>query len=366
MKILLLGFPILKEAFLENGHDVLTCTTDQCGDIWVEEFPISMDRVLRALPSEWNPDLVLLMDESTEPMFLGLEHVESPTAWYTIDAHLHLHWHKAYAAVFDFVFVAQKSYREDYEYDASRQIVTWLPLFCNPKRDRYSPLSKIYDLSFVGALNVRWKPERSRFLEAVSHRIPLYTTSGEYVSVFNRSKVVLNECAADDVNFRVFEALACGSLLLTERVGNGFEELFQDRTHLVMYDRSNLDQIVELAHYYAGHEQEREAIAFQGRQLVLASHTTINRAQTIVEVVHSSDVHAFPQKRQAKLSDIYMQLDRVYTHAEGVYELAGRHHQYSPAKYHECVRTTEAYREARSHVVENVDKEVSTLSAANL
>ncbi len=366
MKILLLGWPVLQRAFMQGGHDVVTCTTDQQGDIWIEAFPVPIEEVLEKLPLQWDPDLIVLMDESTEPMFLGLESLDIPLAWYTIDAHLHLHWHRDYAAVFDFVFVAQRDYLPDYTVDLQRQVVTWLPLFSNPDVDRYAVLDKIYDLSFVGAINFRWKPERSRFLEEVSHRIPLYTTSGEYVSVFNRSKVVLNECAANDVNFRVFEALGCGSFLLTERVGNGFEELFEDRHHLAMFQRGNIDQIVELAHYYASHKQEREAIAYEGRQLVLAAHTTLHRAETIVQTIHAADVQALILSRQSKLQEMYPLLGRVYEHAVGVYELASRNYQYSPHKYRECVRTAEIYQQARSKVVQETNVEIAHLDVTKV
>ncbi len=354
MNVLLLGFPVLKGAFLQCGHDVLTCTTDQSGDIWIDEFPVSINKVLQALPSDWNPDLVMLMDESTEPMFLGLERLDVPLAWYTIDAHLHLDWHKSYTSVFDFVFVAQRDYLPDYEQDSSRQVVRWLPLFCNPERDRYFPLPKIYDLSFVGVIDERWKPKRSRLLNAVMERIPMYTTTGEYVSVFNRSRVVFNECAANDVNFRVFEALACGSLLLTERVGNGFEDLFQDRTHLVMYERDNIDQIVELALHYIRHEQEREEIAHEGRERVLTCHTTMHRVRTIVDIVRAANAHVLVKSRQSKLIEINRQLDRVYEHAASVYEVTSRRYKDLPSQFHECVRTSAAFQEARSKVLHNL------------
>ena len=343
MNILLLGFPVLKSAFVECGHDVLTCTTDQTGDVWISEFPVAIDQVLSALPQGWQPDLILLMDESTEPMFLGLEVLDIPLAWYTIDSHLHLHWHRSYAAVFDFVFVAQKDYVPSYEWDRVRQVVKWMPLFCNPSRDRFAPLPKMYDLSFVGMVNDRWKPERSQLLQALSARIPIFISSGDYVTVFNRSKVVLNQCAANDVNFRIFETLACGSLLLTEKVGNGFEELFQDRTHLVVYEKGHIDQIVELAHYYAAHEQERETIAQTGRETVLHAHTSVHRAKSILDVFQVADLHGVIKKRKSMLHEIRTGLFSVYTHAAGVYELACQ--RYAPAtpvgQY--CLRAKEAF-----------------------
>ena len=343
MNILLLGFPVLKSAFVECGHDVVTCTTDQTGDVWIAEFPVAIDEVLAALPQGWEPDLILLMDESTEPMFLGLEGLDIPLAWYTIDSHLHLHWHQSYAAVFDFVFVAQKDYVPSYEWDRSRQIVKWMPLFCDPRRDRFAPLPKLYDLSFVGMVNDRWKPERSQLLGALSEKIPIFISSGDYVTVFNRSKVVLNQCAANDVNFRVFEALACGSLLLTEKVGNGFEELFQDRTHLVMYEKGNIEQIVELARHYAAQEQERERIGHNGRETVLRGHTSVHRAQSILDVIQAADVQAVIKKRKSGLDEIRQDLLFVYTHAAGVYELASQRHAPTTPAGRFCVRAKEAF-----------------------
>ena len=223
MKILLLGFSALKPGFEQLGHEVMTCcTTDETSDIWFSEFPVDVGRILERLSPGWEPDFVLLTDESTEPMFLGLERLDIPLGWYVFDSHLHLHWHQSYAAVFDFVFVAQKSYVPSYEFDNSRQVVRWVPLFCNPNRDRYGRLPKIYDVSFVGTLDAQQKPGRTKFIHALKERTPLFVTSGDYVTVFNRSKIVINECAANEVNFRTFEALACGSFLLTEQVENGF------------------------------------------------------------------------------------------------------------------------------------------------
>ena len=355
MNILLLGFPVLKSAFVESGHDVVTCTTDQTGDVWISEFPVGIDEVLAALPRGWQPDLILLMDESTEPMFLGLEGLDIPLAWYTIDSHLHLHWHKAYAAVFDFVFVAQKDFVPSYEWDRSRQVVRWLPLFCDPRRDRCAPLPKMYDLSFVGMVNDRWKPERSRLLQALSERIPIFVSSGDYVTVFNRSKVVLNQCAANDVNFRIFEALACGSLLLTEKVGNGFEELFQDRTHLVMYEKGNIDQIVELARYYAVHEEERETIAQKGRNAVLHAHTGVHRANTILDAFHAADVPGVVKKRKSMSHDIQQSLLSVYSHAAGVYELASQRHAPTTPAGLFCLRAKETFGRLSAQIHQNTE-----------
>jgi hypothetical protein len=76
--------------------------------------------------------------------------------------------------------------------------------------------------------------------------------SGGYRELFNRSLMVLNQSAANDVNFRTFQAMACGALLIGERIGNGFNDLFQDRTHCALYDRGNVEQVIEIVAHYCG------------------------------------------------------------------------------------------------------------------
>ncbi|RMH36206.1 MAG: hypothetical protein D6690_07050 [Nitrospirae bacterium] len=348
MNILILGFPILKLAFEQLGHSVKTCTTDGAGDLWVPEFPTTMDQLMKTLPLQWSPDAIVLMDESTAPMYLGLERLEMPVLWYTIDSHLHLHWHRAYSAVFDIVFVAQRDAVPHYVCDPSRQEARWLPLFCCPERDRPLALPKTHDVSFVGTIDDRWKPERSRWLRTLSRRIPLVIASGEYVTVFNRSKIVLNECAANDINFRVFEALACGSFLLTERVGNGFDDLFRDREHLVLYEKGEVDRLVELVDYYLHHESERIRIAQQGREAVLAAHTALHRAQSIVTALRSADLDAMVRARTESADRIAVALDAVYGFMAQMYAWAARRYEEGSVQQAFCARARAVFEHERT------------------
>src|SRR5262249_28494967 len=157
-------------------------------------------------------------DESLYPSVLGLEFLEVPLVWYAIDSHIHLGWHRAYAAAFDIILVAQKDYVASYRFDEDRQVVQWYPLYCDPNHDRHAPGTKLYDLCFVGTLNPQWNPARVHLIEELRRRMPIHVASGDYVRPFNDSRVVLNQCVANDVNFRTFQALSCGSLLLMERV----------------------------------------------------------------------------------------------------------------------------------------------------
>jgi hypothetical protein len=316
------------------GHDVIAVTQDQYSEVKVERFPVGIHHVLSALPGGWEPDLVVLGDGSSYPMFLGLEFLQIPLMWYAIDSHIHVGWHRAYAAVFDVILVAQKSYVSSYQHDPSRQIVQWLPLFCQPEHDRLIPGPKIHDLCFVGTLNQRFNPDRVRLIEAIRTRFPIHTATGDYVETFNRSRVVLNQCVANDVNFRTFQAMACGSLLLMESVGNGLSELFQDRVHLVLYEKGNVDQIVDLTRHYVEHGDDRETIAAEGRKVVLNAHTSLHRAQTALDLVAKAEVNRSVSQRSFKLLEVQAHLSLVYEEAAACYaEAACRHEIGSPTRH---------------------------------
>ena len=81
---------------------------------------------------------------------------------------------------------------------------------------------------------------------------------------YSAARIVFNRSIKNDVNMRVFEALACGSLLLTNDLSdNGQAELFRDGVHLATY-REPEDLLDKLA-FYLRRESMRERIAAAGR-----------------------------------------------------------------------------------------------------
>ncbi len=78
----------------------------------------------------------------------------------------------------------------------------------------------------------------------------------EMARTYSAARIVFNRSIRNDVNMRVFEAVACGSLLLTNDLGdNGQAELFRDGVHLATY-REAEDLLDKLAFYL-----DREALA---------------------------------------------------------------------------------------------------------
>ena len=83
------------------------------------------------------------------------------------------------------------------------------------------------------------------------------------------------------MNMRVFEAIACGSMLMTNNLSdNGLADLFRDGVHLATY-RDGDDLLDKLA-FYLERESLRERIAAAGRAEAIAKHTYAHRMETIL------------------------------------------------------------------------------------
>lgn len=88
----------------------------------------------------------------------------------------------------------------------------------------------------------------------------------------------------DMVTMRVFDVMACGGFVLTER-NDALLELFTEGVELDCY--TSTDELLEKAKYYSSHPGEAAAIAARGYEAVLANHTISGRVATMLAALDS-------------------------------------------------------------------------------
>lgn len=252
----------------------------------------------------FTPDAVLWCDHGYLPSVLGFEALPCPVIGLTIDDYCNP-WHIPLSMGFDLVLVAQKDYvplfeqdtapREDTAPRQGRQVgqvgqvrqVRWSPLFCDADVDQDPGLARDIPVSFVGTLRPTNIPQRLPFLETFRKHAPLVMLQGRYVPVFARSHIVLNQTAAGELNFRIFEAAACGAAVLTEDTGNGLCDLFvPGETILPPYPRGDAAAAAAVARHWLDRPEDLRRIAQQGQALVLAEHTLQARARMLLDDIH--------------------------------------------------------------------------------
>jgi 2-polyprenyl-3-methyl-5-hydroxy-6-metoxy-1,4-benzoquinol methylase len=225
-------------------------------------------------------DLYLNIDDGLSYLLPADLH---PAAWWAIDTHMDVAWCLSKSHDFDFVFAAQR--------DGAAQLcdegisTTWLPLACDPELHRKHDMAKAHDVCFVGNIGPGERADLVRLLES---RFPNTFVGKRYFDdmarTYSASRIVFNRSVRNDINMRVFEAAACGSLLLTNDLrDNGQEELFRDGVHLATYRDAH--ELLDKARFYLAREAVRERIATAGREEALARHTYRHRMQTLLEEV---------------------------------------------------------------------------------
>jgi 2-polyprenyl-3-methyl-5-hydroxy-6-metoxy-1,4-benzoquinol methylase len=134
-------------------------------------------------------------------------------------------------------------------------------LFPGPRQDLVRLLQSRYRQSFVG---------RAYF--------------DEMARTYSASRLVFNRSIKNDLNMRVFEALACGSLLLTnDLTDNGQAELFTGGVHLDTY--GDAEELLDKVAYYLRHAEIRERIAAEGRREAHERHTYRLRMERLLSEV---------------------------------------------------------------------------------
>lgn len=277
------------ERALQKEHNVISIGINPWYLMESKEYPGRIKKLLKKkyhskVGSQFiKPDLILVVDPVRQRFIFSS--FKTPTAYWAIDSHLKFDKHikKARVQDYDFLFVAQKDYILKYKERGCKNVY-WLPLACDPEIHKHHNLPLKYDLCFVGGFGPD-SPRREIILN-LQKEFNMFVGQ-EYLHnmarIYSQSKMVFNKSLKGDLNMRVFEALSCGRLLLTDRINNGLEDLFIDKEHLVIYD--NYEDLVEKVRYYLAHPDEREEIACRGQKEVWKKHTYLHRARHLIETV---------------------------------------------------------------------------------
>jgi hypothetical protein len=153
------------------------------------------------------------------------------------------------------------------------------------------------DIRFEGGVYAEPTDRRSKVAASLGARLmakltgdPQVTTAEqgtkltptEYYKLLGRSKMALSVRGGGFDTLRYWEAVACGSLLLSEWPDITIPDNFEHRRH-VIFCRADLSDLVSLVRYYQDHDYERQSIAAEGYAHLLKHHTCERRAEYFLE-----------------------------------------------------------------------------------
>ncbi|MCW8140302.1 MAG: glycosyltransferase, partial [Planctomycetota bacterium] len=219
---------------------------------------------------------------------VGLERLRVPKLAWLVDTHKKPEHHRRIAREMDLTFFAMQGWGHVLEGETA-----WLPLHADPRYFHPVEAERRWDLVFVGSQP--WRAEPLRRI-ARRHGLSLHVTrttgrreKSRTAELYAQARLVFNKHVTNDLNFRVFEATACGRVLLTDAQWNGQYELFEDGKHLVLYkDEADLERQVlrllgddalraEIEQQAAAHAQARHTTAARVRELLARAEAVVGR-----------------------------------------------------------------------------------------
>src|SRR5262249_19596205 len=232
------------------------------------------------------PDVLFVVDVlGVTALPFGVEDVPATRIYWAVDPHLNFFWQRHYAQLFDLVLLTQRDLVPLFATEGLR--AEWLAWGAEPAYLAVPAMPKVYDLVFVGTVDAATRPKRAAVVARLRERHGLVVfgaspaerlAPAEAACVLASSRIAFNESVLGDVNFRVFEAMAAGAMLLTESIENGLTALFTPGQHLDVYSPDTLDAQVER---YLRAEADRARVAARGQAEVHARHTLAARMRTL-------------------------------------------------------------------------------------
>lgn len=270
-----IGSPFFWQSLRETGWDeVAFCNFE-------EPRVLGWQDVVRQ--AGFVPDVVVVADKSRPPFVLGVEDFPCFTVFYSVDSHIH-GWQPWYAQAFDACLVSLRDHLPRFAGDfLPPERIWWSPAFAWAEDRPDESAERCWDALFVGTVSDN-TPLRAAFLRALGETVPgLHVTRGAYRRLYPQAQVVLNQCEHGDLNFRVFEALGCGSCLLTPRIGHGLTDLFAEDEELVCYTPHDADDAAARLRELLAAPEHMAELRRAGLAAVDARHRAIHRARAFSE-----------------------------------------------------------------------------------
>jgi hypothetical protein len=253
------------------------------------DYPVDFEQsfdLVRELDG-WRPDLVLgVSGIGGMPLYRGIAELPWPTAYITVDTWQCLLDYRQ-AMQYDVAFAAQREFVPHLRATGCRE-AHWLALAASPAHHFPAGGEETHDIAFAGGLHDAVHAQRRELLDALRPDFSVLAESNcygaELRSITARGRLAFNHSAVQEVNMRIFEAMAMGKPLLTSAgaESNGLLELFENGRDLWLYDSAE-----SLHRVCAGllADTHRERIGRRARDLVLERHTYAHRAQTLLDTV---------------------------------------------------------------------------------
>lgn len=147
-------------------------------------------------------------------------------------------------------------------------------------------LEKVYDISTPFSKNQRCRRRLIEFISGLNNvNISLERVYKEaYVKRINETKIIATcDKSYGSFSLKYTEVMACGTLIMGDRIDDLEKLGLKDGEHLILYD--GLKDLEDKIYYFLKHDREREKIAKNGMKFVREYHSMKTRIKEFTKIV---------------------------------------------------------------------------------
>ncbi len=208
----------------------------------------SMQEILAQVPNGFSPDVLLFRSPEYLPIPDDIHLFRGSKVLVITDWNVSLRFLPELCQQFDLCFTDAPGVRI-LRKAGVQNIYHQLLYGFNPSSFHYLNLNRDLDLSFCGNINASLHRERNRLLFRLAHwgqnrTIHLGQAFGKkYEQILNRSRLVFNYSVRGEANMRLYEAMACGAVVLVEKTNEEVPLIFKDGIHYIAYEPKDLESV---------------------------------------------------------------------------------------------------------------------------
>lgn len=249
--------------------------------------------------AEFKPDIIIEREFNDgkssyeyEWSFIKREMPKVQRAMWFIDTHVQFARHLKYAENFQHIFLAISRYVPIFQNQFKKSKVFWLPL-CHPVTCLPpNSFERTYQASFVGRWGQTTYPERTVLVEELkkNKKFIAITDYNNVYTIMGQSNISFNRSFSEDMNFRVFEALACGSELVTNMVPDILKiQGLKNRIHVYKRDGDAVQMVIDLIEGKARYKSDSQS----HRNFIREKHLLRHRITECIRMIEYGMQHDY-------------------------------------------------------------------------
>lgn len=246
---------------------------------------------LRQVPGvdAFAPELVFQQESLGNPLVLtDLPSFSCVKAFWSIDTHIHLHWHRYYGRLFDIFLTPHRAFCA--EAPAHWQHPNMCRLaYAGTQNPWKNHATRADSLNFVGRITEQ-RLFRKYFLSFLQQRYAVQAhhnlSRQTMLAMYTDTRILPNESIAFETNFRLLEGASCGCCVISPDIGEDQNVLFTPGREVLLY--KDALECMDLIDFCLRKPRMAESIGTLAYQRIQAEHLPVHRALQMLHAVQQA------------------------------------------------------------------------------